>query len=259
MASKIFEKTVQSVFRHNKYTNVTSASHQSLTVEAEDVTSASQQSLTLQAENQSLTVPRFLESLEDRNDEITEVEEYLATHHKRHIAWHISLNNHAAKRPNEYGGNIVESVEECKHFVRDRSNGTWRCTLRMPNSCEPNDGLKLEVVGIGRTKDEASNNACRRAMAEILWTNAAAVVLRPVHWLTPLEEIVGGLPYSRGLRQALPVHTRGLSAESGIEIDGLSDDERDERVSDILRRCLVAHGGTFDPAKIDHNGSKERR
>ena len=34
-----------------------------------------------------------------------------------HIAWHMTLNNHASQRPKEYGGPLVHAITKCKTYT----------------------------------------------------------------------------------------------------------------------------------------------
>ena len=52
--------------------------------------------------------------------------------------------------------------------------------------------------------------------------------------------------------QALPVHVRTRVGEAGAEAASLSEDKVSERVTDIIKQCLNAHGGSFDPSQIRH-------
>ena len=52
--------------------------------------------------------------------------------------------------------------------------------------------------------------------------------------------------------QALPVHVRARVGEAGAEAASLSEDQVSERVTDIIKQCLNAHGGSFDPSQIRH-------
>ena len=55
--------------------------------------------------------------------------------------------------------------------------------------------------------------------------------------------------------QALPVHVRARVGEAGAEAASLSEDQVSERVTDIIKQCLNAHGGSFDPSQIRHKSS----
>ena len=52
------------------------------------------------------------------------------------------------------------------------------------------------------------------------------------------------------MHQALPVHVRARSLEAGVDAARLTEAEVNDRVATLLRRCLNAHGGSFDPARI---------
>ena len=52
--------------------------------------------------------------------------------------------------------------------------------------------------------------------------------------------------------QALPVHVSARVGEAGAEAASLSEDQVSERVTDIIKQCLNAHGGSCDPSQIRH-------
>ena len=124
----------------------------------------------------------------------------------------------------------------------------------MPNSFAPDDGLQLQAEGEGWTKNAASENACRRAMAQLLLTNPSEVVLRPIHWKVGVDELLAAMPGKPvdGNQKALPVHVSARKADAGVDAKALCPAVRDARVSDILRHVLQSHGGSFDPARISN-------
>ena len=109
--------------------------------------------------------------------------------------------------------------------------------------------------GRGGTQDEASENACRQAIAQLLLEEPSQVVLRPKHWTVPPQALLDGLLQHCCLStqyQALPVHVPARVGEAGAEAASLSEDQMRERVTDIIKQCLNAHGGSFDPSQICH-------
>ena len=187
------------------------------------------------------------------------VEAYLAEHHLASVTWHFTLNNHASTRPKANGGPLVRAVTPCKTFTHVAPGsavgaavgaGSWRCSLDLPNSFTPTDGRRLQTEGYGSTKTEASEHACRRAVAHLLMTEPSQVILRPAHWRIPPSALLEGLPGTETVHQALPVHVPARSLEAGVEAATLTAAEVDYQVADLLRRCLNAHGGSFDPSRI---------
>ena len=184
-------------------------------------------------------------------DGTADVANYLQQHHKG--SWHITLNNHASTRPKAHGGPVVPSVTACKTFTPPGSaSGLWRCVLHMPNSFAAGDGVLLHVEAEGSTKMEASERACHRAVAQLLLLQPGQFLLRPPHWDVTPAALLEGLPAGGGPHQALPVHARSgppaRAAEGQVEAE--SAEEVDERVAELLRRCLRGHGGSFDPSRI---------
>jgi hypothetical protein len=198
------------------------------------------------------------QSLTASTEAIEAVKAYIKEHKTGTVGWHITLNNHASKRPDAYGGPTVVAVTDCKTYEKvepGSASSWWRCSLRLPNSFTPGDGFELFTTGAGSTRTDASNDACHTAMAILLLRDASKVVLRPKHWKVTPDELIAGLPGAQLLaHQALPVHVhpRSLQGAEGAEGDSMSPTERDEAVAQIIERCLISHGGSFDPSKISH-------
>ena len=187
---------------------------------------------------------------------LSAAQDYIQQYHMPSIPWHITLNNHASTRPKAHGGKLVDSVKACKTFEQSlysapvSDSATWRCRLVLPNSFAPGDGRVLHATGEGGTQDEASENACRQAIAQLLLADPSQVVLRPKHWTITPAELLEGLVGTQ--HQALPVHMPARVGDAGAEAASLSEDQVSERVTDIIKQCLNAHGGSFDPSQIRH-------
>ena len=184
---------------------------------------------------------------------LQEMEVYMMTHHQG--LWYSTLNNHASTRPKSYGGPVVDSISACMSFSQNTTApdgaGTL-CSFDMPNSYASSDGRRLQAQGSGKDKKEASENACRQAVAKLLLMEPTEVVLRPAHWKISPDELLAGLPGADTVHQALPVHVPARTSASGQDAATLSQAETDVRVAEILRQCLLTHGGSFDPSNISH-------
>ena len=124
-----------------------------------------------------------------------DVEEYIALHHAG--SWHLTLNHHASTRPKQYGGSLVPAVTACKTFqqaAQGSASAPWHCTLDLPNSFSPGDGCQLHAEGEGRTNNDASEHACRSALAQLLVRSPSQVVLRPGQWLVSPEGLLANMP-----------------------------------------------------------------
>ena len=159
------------------------------------------------------------------------------------------------------GGPLVHSVTHCKTFEQiapgsasaaapGSASAAWRCSLDLPNSFTPTDGRRLQTEGYGTTKNEASELACRQAVALLLIMEPSQVILRPKHWRISPSALLEGLPGTHTVHQALPVHVAPRSLEAGVEAASLTEAEVNDRVAALLRWCLTAHGGSFDPSRI---------
>ena len=107
-------------------------------------------------------------------------------------------------------------------------------------------------MGRGATRKVVDESACRDAMAKLMMLSASEVVLRPKRWEIALSSLVAGLPGVGADHQALPVHVRARDCEAGKEAEGLSSDEVDARVAEIIQAILTSHNGWFDRAWISH-------
>ena len=177
---------------------------------------------------------------------LSAAQNYIQQHNATGISWHTTLNNHASTRPKAYGGKLVDSVIACKAFEQSpgsapvSDSATWRCRLVLPNSFARGDGRVLHSTGEGGTMDEASENACRQAIAQLLLADPSQVLLRPKHWTIPLNALLEGLPQHLDApatqHQALPVHVRARVVEAAAEVASLSEDQVRERVTDIVKQ-----------------------
>ena len=146
------------------------------------------------------------------------VEAYLTEHHNERISWHLVLNNHASTRPP-----FVEAVTDCKEFKEFPAEGAarWQCTLTLPNSFEPEDGRRLQVIGEGGSRDAASELACLRAVVSLM-SCPGEFVLHPCHWDVPTYDLLANLPKAdpaSGEHQALPAQTPARLRGAGEEAD----------------------------------------
>ena len=89
-------------------------------------------------------------------------------------------------------------------------------------------------------------------------TEPSQVVLRPAHWGISPSALLEGLPGTETVHQALPVHVPARSREAGVEAEKLTAAEVDDRVADVLRQCLNAHGGELDPSKISSAALRQK-
>jgi len=81
------------------------------------------------------------------------------------ISWHTILNNHSSKKPKCLGGPMFHSLGDLK--VYDFVDGLWHCTISMPCSFQRGDNIPVHVVASAETKQNASEQACLRALAHI--------------------------------------------------------------------------------------------
>ena len=139
----------------------------------------------------------------------------------------------------------------CKTYVSPGSaSAEWRCFLKLPNRFSPGDGVRLETKAYGKTQEEASEAACRRAVMFLLMPSPETVVWREAHWLLAQQPLLEGLPGTLEEHLALPVHVRARSLEAGVDAARLTPAEVSERVAELIRWCLNTHGDDFDSSHI---------
>ena len=142
----------------------------------------------------------------------------------------------------------MQSITACKTFsAPGPASAVWECTLNLPNSFAWGDGLSVQTNGQGASKEEASEVACRRAVARLISASPSQFLLRPKHWAVSPQELVARLPGADAGRQALPVHAPARLRGAGEEA---TTPDADARAVALVRRCLDAHGGEFDPSRI---------
>ena len=106
---------------------------------------------------------------------------FLQEQHVETVMWHIVLNNTTSTRPKSHGGSLVRSLSEHKQFdstAEGFATLMQRCVLRLPHSFVVGHGKELVAIGYGKTTNEADQDACCRATAQLLCAEPFKVVLR---------------------------------------------------------------------------------
>ena len=88
---------------------------------------------------------------------------FLKEQHIASVKGHHVLNNTTSTRPKSHGGPVVPSISKRKQYEQcgaGFATPMQRCVLRLPHSFNAGDGKVVEIVGIGRTQKEASEEAC---------------------------------------------------------------------------------------------------
>ena len=116
-------------------------------------------------------------SLTASSPAVANVKRFIADKHSDAVSWYITLNNHASTRPKDYGGPLVRSAKDAMTFTQ--LGPRWQCTLCLPNSFEPNDGLEVRAIGEGGTKDSASEEACHTSVRHSVGWQRVARGLAP--------------------------------------------------------------------------------
>ena len=176
-----------------------------------------------------------------------------------YISWHIVLNNHTSTRPNAYGGPLCASVRACKQF--SRLGSMHSCRIVLPNSYARGDGKVVEAEATAPDAKTAEEDAGSAVFALLCADRDGLpnVVFRPNHWNVPIEALItdiGRIVDSSATFQPLAVHAcptrRGTS---GAMFAGELKDVPEanlQQAAALIRLCLRAHDGSFDPSKINH-------
>ena len=82
------------------------------------------------------------------------------------------------------------------------------------------------------------------------------MILRPLHWNVPTEQLLAHMPECVPPHQALPVHVNVKRArmedESGAARSSNPPNVWESRVEELLWEILNRHDGSFDPSSINH-------
>ena len=174
---------------------------------------------------------------------------FLKEHHVATTSWHHVLNNTTSTRPNAHGGKVVRSLTDHKQFEAQGAGSATpmiRCTIRLPNSFAPGDGKVLEITGLGKTQDNASEEACCGAMVSLLCAEPTNVVLRPVHWSISTSELLTqfmqrfGQPHLGIPHQPLAVHNSRASPTVTIDMDDQKKKQLKSSFGNACRRMVVS-------------------
>ena len=108
----------------------------------------------------------------------------------------------------------------------------WKCFLHIPHSFNPNDFLVIQTEGVGRTKDEASEQACLRALAILFLRNPDGknIVLHAAQWSTTIVKLKEEI--HQVLQQQVP------------------QPRQDHRFTAAIHRILHECGGEFIPESL---------
>ena len=185
------------------------------------------------------------------------VEEHLQRHLLETFSWQTVLDNTITTRPKEHGGPVVQSISDRIKFSRVSSD--WTCQLDLP--LPPTFAIKVlampadqvQATATAPTKKEAQNRASRKMFALLLLADPGWVMMHTSHWKIPPQQLIDNMPGGNQQRQVLPARLPRVHGDPAAAAAGLTSQEVDARVENILRRCLDAYGGLFDPSDIDHD------
>jgi hypothetical protein len=200
---------------------------------------------------------------------IHRIEQRLRTAKHDHIRWHTVLNNHASTRPKKLGGPLCESVKKCKEFDRVVGDGQHRCRLKLPNSYAADDGQEIEATAVAIDQGTADEEACLAVFARLCADvgGLSQVRFMDAHYNVSCEDLVGdivGIINGAGPGYGPSANIQPLAehrgAASGAKFAGRLQDvpQADKvRAADVIRMCLMTHGGGFFPDKISNKKFQE--
>ena len=188
---------------------------------------------------------------------VREVEKYLTLHLVERFSWQTVLDNTTTTRSKEHDGPVVQSMNNYMTCSQDLTG--WICTLDLPLpptiaiKVSPIPEVQVQATAKAPRKKEAKDFACRKMFALLLLADPGWVEIHPCHWKVSPQQLIDDMPGGNQQRQALAPRVRRLHGEPAAAAIGLTEDEVDARVRDILRLFLDAYGGQFDPSDIDHD------
>ena len=144
---------------------------------------------------------------------------------------------------------MAPAVTGCKTFAQappGSASAPWCCSLRLTNSFEPRGDLEGYAEGRGQTKDAALEDACRKAVAQLMLQRPSPVVVLPLHWKISTPQLLAGMPGADPAGQALPVLVQARLRDAGAGATNLTEAQVDDRVAGLVHECLRAHGGWVD-------------
>ena len=176
--------------------------------------------------------------------------------HRGNIQWYTTLNNSTSTRPTDHGGIKVQSMGKLRSF-QPLAGGRVACTLSLPY-LTATGRFELQARGEGNEQQAASEECCKRMVANMLAANPGGFTLREKHWTVDISEVVRRVnavllqPLAHPV--ALPPNRRGATGPNGGGRRGRGMDlaDRDAEAAALIRRILVSHGGEFNPAQISH-------
>ncbi len=184
-------------------------------------------------------------AVEDTGQPLAAIEDLIEDSHAS-TNWNLILNNTTSTRPKDCGGSLFRSLAEQNNF--QQTGSTWSCTILMPCSFAPGDGLSFAVTTSAETEKKADAAACRSVLANLLMRDASAVTLRQTHWSCSTADLVhriGEILQQQHQPLAVPP-PRGSNYQAPIAGE---ETQREQDILQVLRSCCQ-FGTVCDPSDL---------
>ena len=143
--------------------------------------------------------------------------------------------------------------------IRDSVGDQWSCRIILPHSYQAEDGIVVDVEATGPTKQQAESDAGCQAFA-VLCSRADhlhEVLFRPTHYNVERATLVNDIGRILNVEAAIqPLAVPEKKNKAGLVAAGGSLDNVPpsdlEKAEALIRLCLRAHNGAFDPSRISH-------
>ena len=99
------------------------------------------------------------------------------------------LAQHSVTQPKAYGGPPFPGGLKPLAQIEKRIDGTFQATIPLPNSFQPQDGIRVVGVGIAHDEDTAKQQACLHILAKLLLQRPRQVVLLDKDWREGIADI----------------------------------------------------------------------
>ena len=101
-------------------------------------------------------------------DMIEQTKVCLAHRRRPRYSWHNILNQTTSCRPEGKGGPVVDRIEDHVEYAKIDEK-MYTCTLVLHNSYKKGDQIQLVAEGTGRTKADAAEDACCKALVLLMF------------------------------------------------------------------------------------------
>ena len=161
------------------------------------------------------------------------------------VCWHKILNSNTSTRPKHRGGKTIDSLADCYNDFQENDQFVV-CYFIIPCSLERDDGWACNVSGWGESVNEARNDACKLAFAQLLRQRPDWIIFHQKHWNMTANQFQDGLQTFVGAAIRIEPASGGRTSRYEPLDDNLSG-QRDELIFQVLKKFLIRVGGPAVP------------